>query len=174
MKSLLRLFSCMMLLTGGLTATAQTEKQIAFPGAEGFGRYTTGGHGGKVYHVTTLEDNGKTSLKGSLRWANAQSGPRTIVFDVSDVRDGKATFTGEGCAPGIINTQDDVKLNGNSVWPFLESGKAPKDSDGDGIPDEWEVCHGLTPRSPADANMTDDKGYTRLENYLNSLVEQNL
>jgi len=33
MTSLLRLFSCILLLTGGLTATAQTEKQIAFPGA---------------------------------------------------------------------------------------------------------------------------------------------
>ena len=54
MTSLLRLFSCILLLTGGLTATAQTEKQIAFPGAEGFGRYATGGRGGKVYHVTTL------------------------------------------------------------------------------------------------------------------------
>lgn len=61
----------------------------AFPTAEGFGKWATGGRGGKVIEVTTIEDNGTTSLTGSLRWAlNQFSGqPLTVVFRVSGIID---------------------------------------------------------------------------------------
>ena len=56
------------------------EDTPAFPGAEGFGMYTTGGRDGEVIHVTTLEDG---TQKGTFRYACNQNKKRIIVFDVS-------------------------------------------------------------------------------------------
>jgi hypothetical protein len=83
----------------------------AFPGAEGHGRYATGGRGGVVYYVTTLVDNNtgnSTTREGSLRWCINQSGARTILFKVSgtiflnsqlDIKNGNLTIVGQS-APG--------------------------------------------------------------------------
>ena len=84
---------------------------------------------------------------------------------VSDARTGSATYTGKGCDPGFVNTQDDC-----GGWPALNPGKPLTDSDNDGMPDDWEKANGCNPADAADAAMTAANGYTNIENYLNSLV----
>lgn len=70
-----------------LTIHAQFSSAPAFPGADGYGRYATGGRNDgsikpRVLHVTTLLD-GSDSDVGTLRYALCQKYPRIVVFDVS-------------------------------------------------------------------------------------------
>lgn len=73
-----------------------------------------------------------------------------------------------GSKNGIIDSPADV----GGYKPYSKA-KALKDSDGDGIPDSWEISHGLNPRNPKDGNQFNrrQKDYTNLEVYMNSLVE---
>jgi hypothetical protein len=55
-------------------------------------------------------------------------------------------------------------------WPALASGTAPRDSDQDGIPDEWEKAHGLNPNDATDSGKITESGYSNLEIFLASLA----
>ncbi|HEX9150981.1 MAG TPA: T9SS C-terminal target domain-containing protein, partial [Flavobacterium sp.] len=102
--------------------------QLAFPGAEGYGRFAIGGRGGKVVEVTNLNDSGPGSLRDAV---NQDNGPRTIVFNVSGniklasrlvVNNPYITIAGQ-TAPGegITITRAPIGLTGNDgVVRFLK------------------------------------------------------
>lgn len=129
-----------------VAAVAQTP---AFPGAEGFARYTTtGGRGGKVIHVTNLNDSGT----GSLRWALSQSGKKIIVFDVSgyiDLRSdlnitSNTTIAGQ-TAPGegITLRYYTVKFTGcdNVICRFIRFRRSQVKNVNDGADATWGREH---------------------------------
>ncbi len=69
-------------------------RRLAFPGAEGHGRFAIGGRGGVVYHVTSLDDDPGNPQPGTFRYGiNKVKGPRTIVFDISGIIYLKARLT---------------------------------------------------------------------------------
>ena len=98
---------------------------IAFPGAEGFGKYASGGRGGQVVYVTTLADDAEGATPGSLRWALKQyeGEPLTVCFAVSgeirlvkDLRINRKNYTIAGqTAPGvgIVITHNKVNCGGS-------------------------------------------------------------
>ena len=114
-------------LSVGSMALADTRTP-AFPGAEGYGRYATGGREGSVYYVTTLED---TNEKGSLRYGVTKMNDCIILFKVSgtihlnsqlSIRCKNVTIAGQS-APGSITLADyPVSVHGdceNLIIRFL-------------------------------------------------------
>ncbi|MCI6490878.1 MAG: hypothetical protein MSA28_01960, partial [Prevotella sp.] len=92
-KSLLS--AVIMLLTFAAVASAQFQSAPAFPGAEGHGRFVTGGRGGEIRHVTNLKDSGT----GSFREAVKGDARKIVVFDVG----------------GVIPLADDLSIGANTT-----------------------------------------------------------
>ena len=125
MKNLTRLTSLLaILLIAVIPAMGQSEKVPAFPGAEGHGRYVTGGRGGKIIHVTNLDDSGD----GSFREAVKGNSKKIVVFDVagvialnSDITIGdNTTILGQTApAPGITLRYRTVNPGGNNIIRFI-------------------------------------------------------
>jgi pectate lyase len=93
---------------------------IAFPGAEGFGKYTTGGRGGKVMIVSNLNDDGS----GSLREAVTVKFPRIVVFSISGtihlesklLIESNITIAGQSApGDGICIADHPVVFHGNNI-----------------------------------------------------------
>jgi hypothetical protein len=112
-----RIFSVVALVLCCLFADAQT---IAFPGAEGFGKYTSGGRGGKVIVVRNLADNGP----GSFRSAVEAEGNRIIIFSTSGtialessviIRNANVTIAGQTSPGGVCVKNFPVIIEADNV-----------------------------------------------------------
>ncbi|WP_438862498.1 pectate lyase family protein [Neptunicella sp.] len=125
MKSILqRLISTF--LTGLLLMACQSvsaAKQLAFPGAEGFGQYTQGGRGGRIIVVDSLQDSDK-ALPGTLRYAVKAKGPRIVVFSVSgvihlvkplEIKQDFITIAGQTSPAGIVLTGSETQIDASQV-----------------------------------------------------------
>ncbi len=90
---------------------------------------------------------------------------KRIIAEVESGKDKyRASF--DGGKNEIIDSQVDM-----GGWPELKSKPAQKDSDNDGMPDDWEIKNNLNPNVADNNGMTLDSKYTNIEIYLNSLVK---
>lgn len=62
-----------------------------------------------------------------------------------------------------------VKTIAEDAWPMLRGGEPEADTDGDGLPDDWEKAHALNPMDAGDAALTTPEGWTQLEVWMNGL-----
>ena len=129
-------------MAAALMSAAALAQAPAFPGAEGHGRYVTGGRGGKVVHVTNLNDSGTGSFREAVK-----SGKRIIVFDVagvialkSDLKIGdNITILGQTApSPGITLRYFTVQPGSNNIIRFLRIRRGEEKNINDGADASWQ------------------------------------
>ena len=129
-------------MAAALISAAALAQAPAFPGAEGHGRYVTGGRGGKVVHVTNLNDSGTGSFREAVK-----SGKRIIVFDVagvialkSDLKIGdNITILGQTApSPGITLRYYTVQPGSNNIIRFLRIRRGQEKNINDGADATWQ------------------------------------
>ena len=104
-----RLLAVVALAMASITMSAQ---QLAFPGAQGWGRFATGGRTGSVYHVTNLNDSDTGSLRDAVSKPN-----RIVVFDVAGVINisSRITFANNLYVAGQTAPGEGITVYGNGV-----------------------------------------------------------
>ena len=118
--------------------TNRNQDLLAFPGAGGAAAYATGGRGGRVIHVTNLNDNGP----GSFREAMGTEGPRIIVFDISgtinltsqpiDRTPPNVTVAGQTAPRGGITIRGQrVNFPSNSIVRYIRFRQDREDNSGE-------------------------------------------
>ena len=129
-------------MAAALMSAAALAQTPAFPGAEGHGRYVTGGRGGRVVHVTNLNDSGTGSFREAVK-----SGKRIIVFDVagvialkSDLKIGdNITILGQTApSPGITLRYYTVQPGNNNIIRFLRIRRGEEKNINDGADATWQ------------------------------------
>lgn len=130
-------------MAAALMSAAALAQAPAFPGAEGHGRYVTGGRGGKVIHVTNLNDKGT----GSFRAAVTGNSKKIIVFDVagviplaSDLTIGaNTTILGQTApSPGITLRYYTVQPEDNCIIRFIRLRRGQEKDINDGADATWQ------------------------------------
>ena len=129
-------------MAAALVSAAALAQAPAFPGAEGHGRYVTGGRGGRVVHVTNLNDSGTGSFREAVK-----SGNKIIVFDVAGVIALKSdlkiadniTILGQTApSPGITLRYYTVQPGSNNIIRFLRIRRGQEKNINDGADATWQ------------------------------------